>query len=91
MSKSNEPPKHLSELHRLVNIGCDQLDREMRALGAENASLITQWLMWEMATNEKSFEEVSVDLCRSFIRTHMTALQANAGSEVQKYLNENAS
>ena len=34
------------QLQKLVDLGCDQLDIEMKEAIAPNASLIAQWLLW---------------------------------------------
>ena len=76
------------ELQKLVELGCDQLDMEMKEAAAKNASLFSQWILWEMATQERSFEEISVDLCRSFLKTHQLSICAGAGRDVQRHLDE---
>lgn len=76
------------ELQKLVELGCDQLDIEMKEASAGTASLFAQWILWEMATQERSFEEISIDLCRGFLKTHQLRICADAGREVQRHLDE---
>lgn len=77
-----------SEMKKLADLGCDQLDDEMKEVFTEKASLISTWLLWEMVQTSQTFEEVSVDLCRRLLRIHQTAQIVNAGRSVQEYLDE---
>lgn len=87
-SKRRELTPEQVQMQKLIDLGCDQLDVEMKELHNQSASLISQWLLWEMATNEKSFEDVSIDLCRRFLKTHQMKVCAGAGAEVQAHLDE---
>lgn len=87
-SRRTEKTPAQVELQKLVDLGCEQLDIEMKDLAANNASLISQWILWEMAMKEQTFEEISVELCRMFFRQHMTQSCASAGAAVQKHLDE---
>ena len=77
-----------AELQKLIDLGTDQLDIEMKELSAQNASLISQWILWEMAMKEQSFEEISIELCRMIFKQHMAITCARAGAKVQEHLDE---
>lgn len=79
-------PNLQSETKKFLELGCEQLDIEMEALVNESASLIAQWILWEMASSNKTFEEVSIELCRRHLRRHMIVSCVNAGQNVQEHL-----
>lgn len=82
--KATDPES--TSMQKLLELGCNQLDTEMEALGNESASLIAQWILWEMASTNKTFEEVSIELCRKHLRRHMIVSCINAGQKVQAHL-----
>ena len=76
------------EFQKFVDMGCEQLDIEMKDLAANNATLVSQWILWEMAMKEQTFEETSVEFCRMLFKQHMTLSSARAGAAVQAALDE---
>ena len=76
------------EMGKFLEYGCAQLDKEMQAAAEEHASLFSQWLLWEMATTGKSFDDVSIDLCRRFFKSHQVAICIGAGREVAEHIDQ---
>ena len=90
MSKSQKPePTHLKkELQRCVDQALDQLEQEMTFMYAQNSALVTTWVTHELAAGEKSFEEVALQLVRSFMLPHDLHGLKQVGMNLQREIEE---
>ena len=90
MSKSQRKSKTPEQVEnqRLIDQALDQLDQEMTFMYAQNSALVTAWVTHELASSDKTFEEIAIYLARNFMLPHDISSLAGVGKNIDAQIDE---